>query len=108
MPERCAGGGSGRRRARELIEAEPPMAGQDLAAVVSPSEVTRHGTGQGPRIAVIDTGVKASMVGNLVDRGARVSLHPCASTAEQLLAEDPDAIFLANGTGDPAGLSYLF
>jgi carbamoyl-phosphate synthase small subunit len=94
-------------RARELIESEPPMAGQDLAAVVSPSEVTRHGTGDGPRIAVIDTGVKASMVRNLVDRGARVSLHPCDSTAEQLLGEDPDAVFLANGPGDPAALSYV-
>jgi carbamoyl-phosphate synthase small subunit len=94
-------------QARELIEAEPAMAGQDLAAVVSPLEVTRHGTGAGPRIAVIDTGVKASMVRNLVERGARVSLHPCASTAEQLLSEDPDAVFLANGPGDPAALSYV-
>ncbi len=94
-------------RARELIEAEPPMAGQDLAAVVSPPRLTRHGTGAGPRIAVIDTGVKASMVRNLVERGARVSLHPCASTAGQLLAEEPDAIFLANGPGDPAALPHV-
>ncbi len=93
--------------ARELIEAEPPMVGQDLAAVVSPSEITRHGSGDGPSIAVIDTGIKASMVRELVARGARVSLHPCSSTAEQLLAEDPDAIFLANGPGDPAALDYI-
>jgi len=95
------------REARELIDAEAPMAGLDLASVVSPTEVTRHGSGEGPRIAVIDTGIKASMVRELVARGARVSLHPCASSAEELLAEDPDAVFLANGPGDPAALSYI-
>jgi carbamoyl-phosphate synthase small subunit len=94
-------------QARALIEAEPPMDGQDLARVVSPADVSRHGSGDGPRIAVIDTGIKASMVRELVARGARVSLHPCASTAEGLLADDPDAIFLANGPGDPAALGYI-
>jgi carbamoyl-phosphate synthase small subunit len=94
-------------QARELIEAEPPMAGQDLAAAVTPTEVSRHGDGEGPRIAVIDTGIKASMVRELVARGARVSLHPCRTSAGELLSEDPDAIFLANGPGDPAALSYI-
>lgn len=94
-------------QARELIAAEPPMAGQDLAKVVTPAQVSRHGSGQGPRIAVIDTGIKASMVRELLARGARVDLHPCTSTPEQLLADDPDAIFLANGPGDPAALSYI-
>jgi carbamoyl-phosphate synthase small subunit len=93
--------------ARELIDAEPPMAGQDLAATVTPAELSRHGEGDGPRIAVIDTGIKASMVRELVARGARVSLHPCTSTPGELLAEDPDAVFLANGPGDPAALGYV-
>ena len=95
------------REARELIEAEPPMAGQDLAREVTPAAVTRHGHGDGPHIAVIDTGIKASMVRELVARGARVSLHPCTSTAEELLAEEPDAVFLANGPGDPAAVEYV-
>jgi carbamoyl-phosphate synthase small subunit len=74
------------RQARELIEGEPPMAGQDLAAQVTPREVSHHGQdGDGPRIAVIDTGIKGSMVRELVARGARVSLYPCASSAEDLL-----------------------
>jgi carbamoyl-phosphate synthase small subunit len=38
---------------------------------------------------------------------ARVSLHPCSSGPEELLAEDPDAIFLANGPGDPAALLHI-
>jgi carbamoyl-phosphate synthase small subunit len=95
------------RSAHELIAAEEPMAGQDLARLVSPREVTRHGDGDGPRIAVLDTGIKASMVRELVARGTRVSLHPCASSGAELLAEDPDAIFLANGPGDPAALDYI-
>jgi carbamoyl-phosphate synthase small subunit len=95
------------QQARELIDAEPPMAGADLARLVTPDEVSRHGDGDGPRIAVIDTGIKSSMVRELLARGARVSLLPCTSTAEQLLAEDPDAVFLSNGPGDPAALSYI-
>jgi len=96
-------------QARELIDAEPPMAGRDLAALVTPEHVTRHGAGagDGPRIAVIDTGIKASMVRELIARGAQVSLHPCTSTAEELLAEEPDAVFLSNGPGDPAALDYI-
>jgi carbamoyl-phosphate synthase small subunit len=95
------------REAKELIEVEPAMAGQDLVSVVTPEEVTRHGSGDGPKIAVIDTGIKTSMVRELVARGARVALHPCTTTAAELLCEDPDAVFLANGPGDPAALDYV-
>jgi carbamoyl-phosphate synthase small subunit len=93
--------------ARELIAAEPPMAGQDLARVVTPGSLSSHGSGDGPLIAVVDTGIKASMVRELVQRGARVELHPCTSSAQELLGSDPDAVFLANGPGDPAALSYV-
>jgi carbamoyl-phosphate synthase small subunit len=94
-------------RARELIDAEPPMAGQDLAGLVTPREVSSHGDGDGARIAVIDTGIKASMVRELLARGARVTLYPCTTSAGDLLAGDPDAVFLANGPGDPAALDYV-
>jgi carbamoyl-phosphate synthase small subunit len=95
------------REARERIAAEPPMAGLDLAREVSPTAMTTHGTGDGPLIAAIDTGIKSSIVRNLVDRGARVELHPCTASAAQLTANDPDAVFLANGPGDPAALDYV-
>jgi carbamoyl-phosphate synthase small subunit len=93
--------------AMDLVRAEPPMAGADFARVVSPREMTVHGSGDGPRIAAIDTGIKASIVRHLVDRGAVVELHPCATSAEELLAGEPDAIFLANGPGDPAALDHI-
>jgi carbamoyl-phosphate synthase small subunit len=96
------------REARELIAAEPPMSGRDLAAEVTPSAPSCiDGAGDGPRIAMIDTGVKRSIIENLTSRGATVELHPCTAPAEQLLAGDPDAIFLANGPGDPAALRYI-
>jgi carbamoyl-phosphate synthase small subunit len=93
--------------AHAQIEAEPRMDGQDLAATVSPSEVSHHGDGEGPRIAVLDTGIKGSIVRNLVARGARVALHPCATSAADLLASEPDAVLLANGPGDPAAVEYV-
>ena len=94
--------------ARALVESEPPMAGQDLARQVTPLAVSRHGEANtGPHIAVLDTGIKLSMVRELVARGARVTLHPCTTSSADLLAGDPDAVFLANGPGDPAALDYV-
>jgi len=92
--------------ARALIEAEPPMAGQDLARVVTPERATVHGSGT-TRIHAVDTGIKGSIVRNLVARGAEVTLHPCSVTADELLATDADLFFLANGPGDPATLGHI-
>jgi carbamoyl-phosphate synthase small subunit len=97
------------------VHAEPPMDGLDLAREVTPAKpVTLEPTlvedrhaGAPPLIAVIDTGVKDSIVANLRARGARVELHPCSASAEVLLASGPDAVFLANGPGDPAALDYI-
>jgi carbamoyl-phosphate synthase small subunit len=97
----------GEAEARERIAAEPPMAGQDLARVVTPERMTVHGSGSGPRIAAIDTGIKGSIVRHLVQRGAVVELHPCSVTADELLARDADLFFLANGPGDPAALGHI-
>ena len=116
FPERIA-----ESEARELIAAEPPMSGRDLAREVTVSaavgcdgslDAGHRGTdGRGVagrvRIAVIDTGVKRSIVRNLTQRGAELTLHPCTAGAEELLADDPDAVFLANGPGDPAALDYI-
>jgi carbamoyl-phosphate synthase small subunit len=92
--------------ARALIAGEPSMAGLDLAREVTPGAMTVHGDGD-VRIAAIDTGIKSSIVRNLVQRGATVELHPCTATPEDLTANDPDAVFLANGPGDPAALGYV-
>jgi carbamoyl-phosphate synthase small subunit len=100
----------GLAEARALIQAEPPMTGRDLAREVTPTEATvldPIGHDAGVQIAMIDTGVKLSIVRNLRARGATVTLHPCHAGAEALLATEPDAVFLANGPGDPGALDYV-
>jgi carbamoyl-phosphate synthase small subunit len=94
-------------RAQQLIAAEPSMNGRDLVGEVTPRALRILGGADRPRIAVLDSGVKRSIVRNLRRRGATLELHPCGTSAEQLLRADPDAIFLANGPGDPAALDYL-
>jgi carbamoyl-phosphate synthase small subunit len=100
--------------ARGLIDAEPRMSGRDLAREVTPGEPFTVGVADGAqfagepvRIAMIDTGVKTSISAQLAQRGAQVTHYPCTYGPEQLLADDPDAIFLANGPGDPAALDYI-
>jgi carbamoyl-phosphate synthase small subunit len=92
--------------ARELVAAEPSMDGADFARVVTPPEPVRF-DGDGPHVVGIDTGVKMNIVRQLRERDCRVTLLPCSSSPEQVLAEDPDLIFLANGPGDPAALGYV-
>jgi len=92
--------------ARERIAAEPSMAGADLARTVTPPEPVRF-EGDGPHVVGIDTGIKLNIVRQLRERGCRLTLLPCTSSTEQVLAEDPDLVFLANGPGDPAALGYV-
>jgi carbamoyl-phosphate synthase small subunit len=96
--------------AHALMLAEPEMAGRDLAREVTPAEpvvLDPARAGQSLRIAMIDTGVKRSIVRNLTSRGATVELHPCTVSPQQLRDRRPDAVFLANGPGDPAALDYI-
>ena len=93
-------------QARERVMAEPSMTGADLAREVTPTDpLILEGTG--PRVIAIDTGIKSSIVRNLRERGVHLELHPCTVTSAQLLARNPDAVFLANGPGDPAALDYI-
>ncbi len=94
--------------AMDRVRAEPPMHGQDLAGEVSPAQpIVLDPENPGPRVVAIDTGIKDSIVEHLRRRGARVELHPCRTSAEDLLARSPDAVFLANGPGDPAALDHV-
>ena len=92
--------------ARERVHAEPTMDGRDLARAVTPASMTRVGDGD-LRIAALDTGIKTSIVRNFVQRGVTLELHPCTTTADELLRSDPDGVFLVPGPGDPAALGYV-
>lgn len=92
------------------VAALPSMAGQDLASTVTPERVHTVGDDRnpdGPLIAAIDTGIKRSIVDELVDRGARVRLHPLSDGPDAVLAGDVDAVFLANGPGDPGAVEHV-
>jgi len=94
--------------ARERVMAEPPMTGADLAREVTPPEpVILDPEAPGPRVVALDTGIKGSIVRNLRERGVRLELHPCDTDADAIRAREPDAVFLANGPGDPAALDYV-
>jgi carbamoyl-phosphate synthase small subunit len=92
--------------AGERVGAEPAMAGADLARTVTPGEPVRI-PGSGPHIVGLDTGIKHSIVRQFRERDCRLTLLPCSSSAEDVLAEEPDLVFLANGPGDPAALEYV-
>jgi carbamoyl-phosphate synthase small subunit len=96
------------REARERVYAEPPMKGADFARTVTPAEpIILDSDNPGPRVVAIDTGIKTSIVNNLRQRGVRLELHPAGVSAETLLEREPDAVFLANGPGDPAAVEYV-
>jgi carbamoyl-phosphate synthase small subunit len=98
--------------ARERVEAEPPMSGADLAREVSPADPVELGAdpgsaAEGPHVVGIDTGIKHSILRQLRERGCRITLLPCDSSATDVLARNPDLVLLANGPGDPAALDYV-
>jgi carbamoyl-phosphate synthase small subunit len=79
-----------------------------LAREVTPAEpVILDPDALGPRVVALDTGIKDSIVRNLRERGVRLELHPCGTSADAIRAQEPDAVFLANGPGDPAALDYV-
>jgi carbamoyl-phosphate synthase small subunit len=92
--------------ARERVEGEASMLGADLARSVTPDEPVEL-AGEGPHVVGIDTGIKLSIVRQLRQRSCRLTLLPCSATADEVLARDPDLVFLANGPGDPAALDYV-
>jgi carbamoyl-phosphate synthase small subunit len=92
--------------AMNRIEAEPSMAGSDFASQVSPEQPVEH-DGSGPHVVALDTGIKSSIVEQFLERDCRVTLLPCLTGAEEVMARQPDLLFLANGPGDPAAVSTV-
>jgi carbamoyl-phosphate synthase small subunit len=62
--------------------------------------------GPGLRVVAIDCGAKQNILRHLRQRGVEVIALPADATAEQILAQKPDGLFISNGPGDPAVLDY--
>jgi carbamoyl-phosphate synthase small subunit len=59
------------------------------------------------RVMAIDCGIKYNILRQLVNIGCNVVAVPASTTADEILAFDPDGIFISNGPGDPEGVPYL-
>lgn len=60
--------------------------------------------GPGKHVAVMDYGVKANILRHFQERGCKLTVFPATTPAEEVLAINPDLVFLSNGPGDPADL----
>jgi carbamoyl-phosphate synthase small subunit len=102
------------------FESEPSMAGRDLASEVtcqSPYlwteglvdyEASSVNTARAQRFKVVamDFGIKRNILRLLVDAGCDVTVVPSHTSAADILAMQPEGVFLSNGPGDPAAVSY--
>ena len=93
----------------------PGLVGLDLARDVTCAQSYRwdetrwawpHGFGRregaGPKVVAIDYGAKRNILRCLASAGCDVTVLPATATAEDVLAQGPDGLFLSNGPGDPA------
>ncbi len=87
------------------------MVGCDLASKVTcsnPYQWPRSVDADGARFKVIayDYGVKHNILNHLARCGCEVTIVPAGTPAEDVLAQDPDGVFLSNGPGDPEPVEY--
>jgi carbamoyl-phosphate synthase small subunit len=97
------------------LKAFPGLEGLDLAREVTTAQTYKwdqtpwqwdkgYGTLDNPQfhIVAVDYGAKRNILRQLAEQGARVTVVPATATARDILAHNPDGIFLSNGPGDPA------
>lgn len=115
----CLMVGSDLEQAVALAKGFVGMTGQDLAKTVTTDKehawadsVWQLGQGfgqglsDGPHVVAYDFGVKSNILRLLVERGCRLTVVPAETPAEQVLAMQPDGVFLSNGPGDPDPCEY--
>jgi carbamoyl-phosphate synthase small subunit len=59
-----------------------------------------------PKIIAIDFGIKQNIINKLIQHGCDLEVVPAKTSAKELIEKNPDGIFLSNGPGDPAAVSY--
>ncbi len=102
----------GRDLVREVLPDQPFEWDQPLSAWTRLSgergarSTEQEKTGARPHVVALDYGMKWNIPRHLVDLGCRVTILPGTATAEDVLAQQPDGVFLSNGPGDPEPLEY--
>src|SRR6185369_6505748 len=95
------------REALLALDACPSMEGLDLASVVSTRERYTWGDpGARYHIVAYDFGIKRNILRLFAEHGCHVTVVPAETPAEETLALKPNGVFLSNGPGDPAAVSY--
>jgi carbamoyl-phosphate synthase small subunit len=97
------------RSLKAKLESMPSMEGMDFVKDVSTAKKYIW-KAQGPRrykIAAIDCGIKFNILRILASLGCEVHVFPAKSPAKDIMAIKPDGIFLSNGPGDPAVVTYV-
>lgn len=92
----------------------PMLVGRDIVSEVTarapydwPTEIPETPAPELPfKVAVYDFGVKFSILRLLYDYGCRLRVFPASTPPEEILAWEPDGIFLSNGPGDPEPVAY--
>jgi len=89
------------------VEWTPVPAGRDVGEreVFTPAMVD-EANADAPLVVAYDFGIKHNILRRLTSHGLRITVVPAGTTAAQVLAMQPDGIFLSNGPGDPAGVPY--
>lgn len=87
----------------DLSEVLPKIAAYNTGKVVEKVTCTEKYVleGNGPKVALLDFGAKRNIARNLNRRGCEVTVYPALTTAEEIIASNPDGIMLSNGPGDP-------
>ena len=92
---------------KEEIKKVPSMDGLELASKVTTSKPYFVGDPNAPiKVAVLDLGIKKSIVENLATRGCYCKVFPAKTTFDEMTSWDPDGYFISNGPGDPATMDY--
>ena len=93
--------------ARAALEACPAMEGLDLASRASTRESYAWGDPSAPtHVVAYDYGIKRNILRLFAEQGCRVTVVPAMTSAEATLELEPDGVFLSNGPGDPAAVTY--
>lgn len=87
--------------------ASPSMENRELASVVTTPQAYEYPSVGEEKFHVVcyDFGVKLNSLRSLAHLGCRVTVVPAGATAAEVLALEPDGVFLSNGPGDPASMT---
>lgn len=96
----------GRDLVREVTPAEPLAWNQPLSRWTLLDETGVEAAGDGPHVVAIDFGMKWNIPRHFAGRGCRVTVVPGDTKSEDILAREPDGVFLSNGPGDPEPVDY--